>query len=165
MLLKNVEFPIFIIGSHKRLWSENNILYLESERDIIYKLDNKNLSGRTLAERRLKISKEQRYRFTKTCFTIAQLIKSGKKLFLDNTGRLVRYRKDRRVNLIYRPIISTKPIEGKGMLVRVKGISTIFTISNFVFNQSKYIGLLVINDGYLVYELSEERKPDTWRKI
>lgn len=165
MLLKNVEFPIFVIGSHKRLWSENNILYLESDRDIIYKLDNKNLSGRTLAERRLKINKEQRYKFTKTCFTIAQLIKSGKKLFLDNTGRLVKYRKDRRVNLIYRPIISAKPIEGKGMLVKVRGISTVFTISNFVFKQSKYIGLLVINDGYLVYELSDERKPDTWRKI
>lgn len=165
MLLKNIEFPIFIIGSHKRIWRENNILYLESQSDIIYKLDNKNLPGDTLAKRRFRIDKKERYNFVATYFTIAQLIKSGKKLFLDNTGKLTHYRKDRRVNLIYREIISKKPIEGKGYLVKIKGISTAFTISSLVLQNYKYIGLLSINGGYLIYELCDERKPDTWRKI
>lgn len=165
MLLKNIEFPIFMIGNYKRLWSENHILYLQSHSDIIYKLDNKNLAGDTLAKRRMRIPKKERYNFIKTFFTISQLIKSGKKTFLDNKGRLAHYKKSKRVSLLYREILSSKPIEGKGFLIKVKNITTVFTISNAVYNDQKYIGLLNIGGGYLVYELGEERKPDTWRKI
>ena len=165
MLLKNIEFPVFAIGGYSKLWSENNILYLKSESDIIYKLDNKNLPERTLGKRRLRIPKKERYKFVGTYFSIAQLIKSGKKLIIDNSGKLIKYNKDRRTSLIYRPIISTKLVEGEGVLIYAKGISTPFLVSAFLFKDQGYIGLLNINDGYLVYELSYERKPDTWRKI
>ena len=165
MLLTNIKFPIFIIGTYKRIWKEDNILYIESTSDIIYKLDNSNLPYDTLGKRRLHIPKKERYRFTNTFFTIGQLIKSGKKLFIDNTGKLIKYRKDRRVNLIYREIKKTKFVEGKGVLCYIKNISVPILISNYIYNDEKFIGLLSIDDGYLLYELSDYRKPDTWRKV
>ena len=165
MLLKNIKFPVYSIGGHSKIWSENNVLFLESESGIIYKMDNKNLPFDTLGKRRLRISKKERYRFTGTYFTIAQLVKSNKKLFIDNEGKLINYKKNRRVNLIYREIIKKKLVEGKGILLYVKGISVPFLVSNFIYNGEAYLGLLNISDGYLIYELSEERKPDSWRKI
>lgn len=165
MLLKNIKFPVFAVGHYAKLWSENNILYLESESGIIYKLDNKNLQGSTLGLRRLRIDKKERYRFIGTYFTIAQLIKSGKKLIIDNSGKLIKYIKNKRTPLIYRPITKRKLIEGKGILIYAKNIPNPFLVSAYIYKDQNYVGLLNINDGYLLYELSYERKPDTWRKI
>ena len=165
MLSKDIKFPIFIIGSHSRLWTENNILFLKSESGIIYKVDNKNLPYEKLSQRRAKIQKKERYNFIATIFTYAQLIKSGKKLFIDSSGKLFKYRKDRRVSLIYKEIKRIKRIEGKGFLLYVKGVSSPFTVSSLIYNFERYIGLLLIDGGYLVYEFSEEEKKSTWRKI
>lgn len=165
MLLKNIKFPIYSIGGYAKIWSENNVLFLESDSGIIYKMDNKNLPFDTIGKRRLRIPKKERYKFTGAYFTIAQLIKSNKKLFIDNEGNIIKYKKNRRVPLIYRKIIKKKLVEGKGVLLYIKGISSHFLVSNFIYNGEAYIGLLNISDGYLIYELSKERKPDSWRKI
>lgn len=165
MLLRNIKFPVYSIGGHARLWLENNVLFLESDSGIIYKMDNKNLPFDTIGKRRLRISKKERYKFTGTYFTIAQLVKSNKKLFIDNEGNIINYKKNRRVPLIYRQIIKKKLVEGKGILLYAKGISSPFLVSSFVYRGETYLGLLNISDGYLIYELSEERKADSWRKI
>jgi len=165
MLLKGINFPIFAIGSHARLWYENSVLFLKSESGIIYKVDNKNLPYDTLAKRRRKIPKKERYNFIGTYFTFAQLVKSNKKLFVDSSGKLFKYKKDRRVSLIYKKIIGFKRIEGEGFLIFVKGITTPFLVSALVYNFEKYIGLLIIDGGYLIYEFTKEQKPNTWRKI
>lgn len=165
MLSKNIKFPIFVIGTYAKLWSENNVLFLKSESGIIYKVDNKNLPYKKLSQRRFKIPKKERYNFIATFFNYAQLIKSGKKLFIDSEGKLFKYKKDRRVSLVYKEIIKRKNVEGKGFLLYVKGLTTPFTVSALIYNFEKYIGLLVIDDGYLIYEFSNEKKPNTWRKV
>lgn len=165
MLLKDIKFPIFAIGSYSKFWSENNILYLQSDSDIIYKIDNKNLPFETIGKRRLFIKQKERYKFVGTYFTIAQMVRSNKKLFVDSNGKVIKYKKTQRVPLIYREIISRKSIEGKGYLIRVKGITAPFLLSASIYNCQKFIGLLNYNDDYLIYELSNEKKADTWRKI
>ena len=165
MLLKDIKFPVFSIGSHKKLWYENNNLYLLSESDIIYKVDNKNHPYDSLSKRRARIPRNQRYNFIGTYFTFAQLVKSNKKDFIDSTGRVFRYKKDRRVNLIYRKIIKAQAVENEGFVLYLKGISCPFVVSALVYNYEKYAGVLSINNGYLLYELSEDKKSDTWRKI
>lgn len=165
MFLRDINFPVYSIGSYDKFWCENNILYLQSESGILYKVDNQNLPFETIGKRRLRIDKKELYKFTGTYFTLAQMIKSGKKLFIDNFGKVIKYKKTRRVPLIYREIIKTKKVEGKGFLLYAKGIAAPFLVSNYIYSNQKYLVLLDINDSYLFYELVNDRKPDTWRKI
>lgn len=165
MHLKDIEFPVFAIGSYEKLWEENLILYLKSGYDIIYKVDNKNLAGDTVGKRRLRIPKNERYNFRGTFFTIYQMINSGKKVFIDNRGKVFRYNKSTKVDLIYREIKKIKRVEDEGYLIYANKVPVPIKVPVILFERQKYIGLLNYKGSYILYELTDEQKADTWRKI
>lgn len=161
--LKDIEFPIFAVSNNGKLYSENSILYYETPDGKIYTVDNKNLEG-SFAKRRLQIPKDKRYKFPKTIFNFQGLLKVNYKTFVDSNGKAFTYKKTKRLKLIYRKVREVQPIEGKGYLVYVVGISYGFLLSASVYHREKYLGLLSINNGYIVYEATDERKKDTWKK-
>ena len=165
MLLTDIKFPVFRIGSHKKIWEDGGILYILMDSDNILKIDNKNVVGDTIGKRRLKIPKKQRYKFAGTYLTLAQLVKDNKKLFVDNEGKLIKYKKQNVCKLTYHKILRAANHENVGYILTVRGILPKFKVSRAIYDGQEFIGLLRINKGYLLYELSEERKPDTWRKI
>lgn len=165
MHLKDIEFPVFAIGSYEKLWEENLILYLKSGYDIIYTVDNKNLAGDTVSKRRLRIPKKERYTFRGTFFNIYQMINSGKKVFVDNNGRLFKYSKSTKVELLYREIKRVKRVENVGYLLYIDKIPTPITVPVLFYTRQKYAGLLNYKGSYILYELTDEKKADTWRKI
>jgi hemin uptake protein HemP len=165
MQLKNISFPLFAIGSYKRLWEENLILYLESHNDIIYIVDNKNFAEKTIGKRRLRIPKKDRYKFIGTVFNLDQLLQSKRKIFIDNKGVLFKYKKTKRAELIYREIKKVKRVEDEGILVYANKIPVPIEVPTMLYSKQKYIGLLNYNGGYILYELTDDKKEDTWRKI
>ena len=129
-------------------------------------LDNKNLTGDTLAARRLRI-KEDKYNLSDAIFTFSQLLKYYKPgaKYIDHLGYIFTYRKTKKANLIYREILHVDYIIGRGLLLTVEGVSMPIAIPASS-NIEGYVGLLEYNGGYLLYDMpSKVKKKDTWRKI
>jgi hypothetical protein len=162
--LMDIEFPIFTITpSYKRIWDEFNITYIETESGT-YILDNKNLEGNTLGERRLKIKTGLRYIPRKAYYNITQLIKSKTMTYIDNTGCVFTYRKTRNVPLRYykvKDVVSTE----EGCILSFKDINFKLRISCGEAYSFNYIGLLDTDMGYILYDTSDLKKRDTYRKI
>lgn len=169
MLLKikdfsDINFPIFTITpSYKRIWDEFNVKYIETASGV-YILDNMNLSGETLGERRLQIKHGSRYIPRKAYYSITQLIKSNNKTYIDNTGRVFTYRKTRNVPLKYYKVMDVVSTEG-GCILSFKGVNFKLRTNCREAYDVHYVGLLSTDIGYILYDVSDMKKRDTTRKI
>lgn len=173
MLLTDIVYPIFPIRKYNKLYveAETGIDKVETViKDWI--LDNKNLSGDTLASRRLKIPLKERYPLSFTLFNLIQLLNYKKgSIFIDSMGYIFKYNKTRRELLKYHKIIGKKQISEGQVALYTEEYSMPFYVSNTLFNRIfeygkyLYIGLLGYHGGFLVYELCNKRKLSTWRKV
>ena len=162
----DVEFPIYKIGKHEYTKLVDGILYIHTGLNE-YVLDNTNLQGTHLSSRRRRIvDKKFLYRFKKTIFDFAQLLRQkGNNWYMDSTGRLFKYKKTAFHKVVYREILSRRVIEGKGTLLTVRGISQPMLISNTLAIRYDFAGLILYKGGFILYELSTVKKPDTRKKI
>jgi len=167
--LHNIEFPIYnITENYIKIWEELNVVYILTNSGT-YILDNKNLGGETLGERRLHINNDL-YIPRKTYYSVTQLIRSNKTLFLDNKGNIFRYKKEKFVDLKYYKIKKIKEIINKDKLISecvitLQGIEYPIKINCNEAFEAKYVGLLHTDFGIVLYEYSAEKKTNTRRKI
>lgn len=160
----DIEFPIFTITpTYKRIWDEFGVKYIETDSGT-YILDNKNMKGDNLGERRLRIKNGSRYIPRKVYHSITQLIKSNNKTYIDNTGSVFTYRKTRNVPLRYYKVMDVVHRE-EGCILLIKNINFKLRVSCKDAYDIKYIGLLNTDTGYILYDTSDEKKKDTTRKI
>lgn len=160
----NINFPVFAVAnSHKRLWSEDNILYIQTDSGV-YVLDNKNIEGKTLGQRRLRITNSTLYNTRKVVHTIAQLTKSKYTTFVDNTGIPFKYFKHTVTPLKYFKVIKVRDTP-KGCVLHFKNLDNPILVSCREAYGIKYVGFLITKVGYILYDYSDEFKADTWRKI
>lgn len=160
----DIEFPIFTIAlTYKRVWTEDNVTYIETDSGV-YVLDNKNIDGNTLGQRRLRIKNSKLYIPRKVIHSVGQLVRSKYKTFLDNDGVLFKYYKTTIVPLKYLKVdrvVDTKA----GCVLHFKNFDHPEIVSCRVAYGIKYVGYLVTNVGYILYEYSDSFKGDTWRKV
>ena len=160
----DINFPIFAITpSYKRIWDDLNVTYIELDTGV-YILDNKNLSGNTLGERRLKIQTGLRYVPRKAYYNITQLIKSKNKTYIDNTGCVFTYKKTRMVSLKYYKVMDVVSTE-EGCTLLIKGINFKIRTNCRDAYSIKFVGLLETEMGYILYDTSDVKEKDTYRKI
>jgi hypothetical protein len=163
--LSDINFPIFTITpTYKRIWDEFNVKYIETASGI-YILDNMNLSGKTLGERRLHIKSGLRYIPRTAYYNITQLIKSKNKTYIDNTGCVFTYKKTRNVPLKYYKVMDVVNMDEEGCILLIKGINFKLRTNCREAYDIKYIGLLITDTGYILYDTSNIQKKDTTRKI
>ena len=164
LTLHNIQFPIFAItNNYRNLWTEDNILKIETDSGV-YVLDNKNIQGDTLGQRRLRINNSKLYIPRAVAHTIAQLIRSKHKIFIDNTGKLFEYTKVERVALEYYKVKKVKQQED-GCILFFEGLDNPIQVPTKIAYGINYVGFLITKLGYIPYEYNEEFKQDTWRKI
>ncbi len=164
MKLIEIDFPVFCIKDYDRIFEEGKITYIEKD-EIIKMVDNKYLLGNTLGERRLRIEKDQRYPLKYCLLNYYQLLKSGCKVFIDNSGKVIKYKKYFRAKLTYHRIREHKQVEDVGYIIYLEDIGIPLEVPASVYNYQNYVGLLHYNRGYLVYEFSDTKKSTTWRMI
>lgn len=167
-LLNKLKFPVYAISKNDGIWEHLNIYYIKVNTETLI-LDNKNLNGDTLGKRRLALKdKTKLYKFSKTINTVIDLIKCKHyPKFIDSNGTVFNYKKSKYVPLIYRKILSSEAVEGLGVTIGVKDIPVKFLTSGFTETAllKAWAGILLIDDGYLLYEISNELKNDTRRLI
>lgn len=170
MNITDIQWPIYYIGQHDRIYTEFNVTYLENKgRTFI--IDNKNLAGDTLGSRRLRVKKEDLYNFRKTLFMFSELIEftRTKKIidrrFYDSKGNMFLYRKSLFVPLKCFAILYVEDYPTY-KLISVKGLKQRFRIPNNYWNfRYNFLQALALADHYILYDLSMEAIKDTRRKI
>jgi len=160
----DIQFPIFAVAkNYERIWEEDNITSIQTASGV-YVLDNKNIQGNTLGQRRLRIKNSKLYIPRTVIHNIAQLIRSTYKTFIDNNGEVFTYIKHTAVPLKYYKV---KKVVDKddGCVLHFEGISNPVKVSCGRAYGIHSVGFLVTNIGYILYEYSEAPVGDTWRKI
>jgi|PlaIllAssembly_1097288.scaffolds.fasta_scaffold27336_3 hypothetical protein len=164
MKLIEINFPIFCIKEYEKIIIEEKITYIEID-EVKKVVDNKYLAGKTLGERRLKIPKDKRYGLKFSYLNYHQLLKSKCKVFIDNLGNVIKYKKHHRANLTYHRIVKIKQVENIGYVLYLEDINIPIEVPAIVYNYQNYVGLLQYNNGYLIYEFCDIKKSKTWRMI
>jgi hypothetical protein len=164
MKLIDINFPVFCIKEYEKIIQEDKIIYIEID-EIKKIVDNKFLSGETLGERRLKIPKDKRYGLKFSYLNYHQLLKSKCKLFIDNKGNLIKYKKHYRATLTYHKIVKVKQVEHIGYILYMEDINIPMEVMTTAYNYQNYVGLLQYNNGYLIYEFCDIKKKTSWRMI
>jgi len=164
-LNKEMRWPLYEIGVHRKIWEEDNIIYIETLFNKTYTIDNKNLYGDTLGKRRIRLNKEDRYKLKKICYTLYEVFNAKGKTFIDSNGIFYTFKKKKRASLVYRQVeLITTRADGS-LLCKCVGIFRPITVPFLPRHMPKYLGLLVVERDYYLYDLSDSKKKDTWRLI
>lgn len=173
MNLSDIAFPAYLLG--KEPITENNVTFflyrkknLEEDENIIKIIDDKNKSGKTLGERRLQIQSEGGvlYNVKYAVFFITDLVKisKGATWFIDNHGKVFKYKKTRRVPLIFKKVKKVIQHSG-GVLVEVEGMVNRFKTLYAPTKDQNWAGILFLPEGPLLYGLFDKKYSDTIRMV
>jgi hypothetical protein len=172
-VLADIAFPVFYLGRQEPLQSEGLVFYSvktvddEGETDKVYIIDDKNLPGKSLSSRRLKLRDMgvTVARLRKAIFFIADLLKltKSKTWFIDTTGKVFSYSKTKRVPLVFKPISKIIAMPAGGAIVEVDSMRyKMLFLPNL---QSKWAGILKIGASTILYGVYQEKLKDTYRMI
>lgn len=173
MNLKELHFPVYLLG--KEPMQENGVVFylyrkkeLEEDHNIIKVIDDKNLSGTSLAQRRLQIQKAggTLYNIKYAIFFICDLVKitRGSTWFIDSNGKVFKYKKTKRVKLIFKRI--KKVIQhNAGIVVEVEGSVQRHKILYAPNKDHNWAGLLLLPEGEMLYGIFDKQYDTTYRMI
>ena len=168
--MNNLIFPLYHIRACEAIVTEDNITTIMTPYGN-YILDNKNIKGDTLGERRLRLGPvlqedQKLYRLKKIFYTISDIIlhKDKYKVYIDSVGQLFTYTKKNRVNLVYKKIKQIE-IQETRLLCSFADIFKVVEIPFIPEIMPRYLGLLIFHGDYIFYDMSQEKKKDTWRLI
>lgn len=146
----------------------NNDTGAETTKILI--LDDKNLAGETLSQRRLLLAtdpKVELFKLTYAVFFLGDLIKlaTSSMWFIDSLGKLFKYKKTTRAILKMHRLKNVHPITGGGAVVEVYGITTRFKSLYPPDKDTSYVGLLHFGKSLVLYGFYNKLYDDTWRNV
>ena len=154
-----IEFPVFVLHTDNIelidgiLWIDNQVL------------DDKNMSGKTLGIRRLQSPMKSLYPLKYMLKDEAEILHHQGKFYIDNSGFFFTKSKTTTTQLKYHKIMR---VEKKTIASRLwlKDCPFPFPLKRPLPENASWAGVLY-RDGipWIIYDLSEEKQKDTWRKI
>ena len=176
MKLTEISFPVYKLGKRKPMIEEGVTFYLnKTEKEdgtLVYFpqiIDDINIPGISLARRRLKLYErgEKLYRLKYAIFFISDLLKftKGATWFIDSKGKSFEYVKRKRVPLVFKRIKEIIPIKNGGVIIEVKDIPYRFKSLFKPLIEQKYVGLLYVDHGYILYGFYDKLYDKTTRMI
>lgn len=165
------------MGSTKPTLEKGVLLYFSITRDedvnedtYNYQIiDDKNVEGDTLAERRIRMMVEgvKLRKLSKAIFFLGDLIKIAKPSlwFIDGKGLLFNYRKQGIFPLVFNRIINIIPINTGGAILQIEGFPERFKCLYYPKSEEKYAGVLRYGASNILYGLYKEKYDNTKRKI
>lgn len=168
-MLSKMKFPLFKMRAFEEITTNGfgHIVVVTNNNKWV--LDDPSIDEPDYFRRRIimKSRKYELYPLYEKVDNISQLMKykSGT-YFIDRSGKYFKYKKGNKYyNLNYWKIKKRLYDPNRGSMVFVKGLPMPFYFATRVPFNYKYLGLLNVDGGFLVYDLSEEKKDDTRRKL
>tara|TARA_B100000963_G_C22604253_1_gene661676 strand:+ start:838 stop:1317 length:480 start_codon:yes stop_codon:yes gene_type:complete len=159
MKLNEVRFPIYVVHTDEVV-IQDGILWCA---DAV--VDDKNVSGDSIGQRRLKTPLKNLYDLKYQINTFGDMTKHRGKFYVDSNGKFFTFFISKKAILKYHAI---DKIQSKDVmtLVWISGIPFPFEVARPPQNTDKYAGVLYINNKpSFIYEITDTKKKDTWRKI
>ena len=155
----NIDFPVFVLHTDNIelidgiLWIDNQVL------------DDKNMLGTTLGMRRLQSPMKSLYPLKYMLEDETDLLHHQGKFYIDSSGVFFIKIKTTNTQLKYHKIMR---VEKKTIASRlwIKDCPFPFPLKRPLPKNASWAGVLY-RDGipWIIYDLSEEKKKDSWRKI
>jgi|APSaa5957512576_1039674.scaffolds.fasta_scaffold11161_3 hypothetical protein len=161
--LENIKYPVYPLRGYTKITDINGVVKVHTHYNI-YIIDDRNLEGKTLGERRLRL-KKFKYSLPTSVANAKDVIMSSKKVFIDDEGVIFKYVKTRKARLIYKQIAELVRLPFETTKIIVRGIHTPFIMHQDIPLDYAYAGVLQFDGGYILYEVSKKKKPDSWRKV
>lgn len=157
----NIHWPVWTIRSHeyisKGLIKDGaGIRRLDLE-DKTWEFPVRRLKAKTMKDYKV-------YPLKKAVWNFKDLLQSGSLCFVDYSGKIYYYEKKTFYPLVYRKILSRKYTD-TATIFKVEGINSAFEVKGKLNLEAGYAGLLVIDRGYLLYEVTNQKLKDSKRKI
>lgn len=175
MNLSAISFPVFRLGLSKPA-EESGVLYYSREYVNIDNMetkasfrvvDDKSVPGANLGLRRLAISKSDpklMYPIRTAFYFLGDLIKNAKPnvWYIDTTGKVFQYKKTTRAKLTCHKIAQVLPLQGLGAIIEVEGMTQRFKCLYAPTEGQRFIGLLNLGMGRILYGFYDEHfKPSS----
>ena len=159
MLYDNIEFPVFVLHTDN-IELIDGILFID--REI---LDDTNMTGKTLGLRRLQSPMKGLYPLKYMLEEVSELLQHQGKHYIDSVGFVFTKQKTTRVELKYQKILRVEKKNIVSMLW-LKNCPFPFPLKRPLPKNASWAGVLY-RQGFpwALYDLAEEKKKDTWRKI
>lgn len=167
--LWQIKFPIYKFAS-PNLIRQGPYTYCETNSGELLLIDDKSMPGSTLGLRRLQheaacgVNAKQLYKLNKPIFTIAELLQTNHKTFLDSEGRLFNYTKKEFFHVHSYKL--EKFVEFmEGYVLYPKGLHCRFFLARAPELDELYLQVLHVGMGFVLYNLASEHLPPFRRKI
>ena len=162
-VLSEVTYPVFRLKSEIK--TSQGITYAITQDKIV---DNKNLAGDTLAQRRLQYRSSELSHLGQTLTSLAEVNKFPKRTkFIDSKGIIFSINKKVFYKLTYHKVENVKHTDSHYTnYIRCEGVRKWIRYDSF--NSPKveqYVGLLHFHSGYIVYEISDIIQRNTRRML
>jgi len=155
--LDRINFPVFKLRQFNKLTTIDGITRVETHWKT-YILDNKNLLGETLGERRLRIKEGIIYPFKTTYKTPRDLVLNSNTgdVYTDNKGNIFKYQKTKKCDVKCYKIQEIKRLESKVVLHLFRFPVPIVVPKNTYSSDIKYVTIVKYGDYFLLYSLEQE---------
>ena len=159
MVYDKIIFPVFVLHTDN-IELIDGILFIDNQI-----LDDTNMSGDTLGKRRLQTPMKGLYNLKYMVEDISELIQHQGKYYIDNVGFFFEKIKRTKVNLKYHKILRVEKKNIVSMLW-IKNCPFPFPLKRPLPENASWAGVLYRQGvPWILYDLQEEKKKETWRKI
>lgn len=178
MNLSEISWPVFRLGSKAPevdgdvtyYYTEYQVRDESSTRHSFRVIDDKSIPGDTLGQRRLAMAnsgEKHLARVSKAIYFTSDLIKlaDSRTWFIDNSGKVFKYRKLKTAKLTCHRIKKVLPINGMGAIVEVEGILTRFKTLYSPSREEYYAGILTMGIGHILYGFYTEPFKSSHRRV
>lgn len=169
MNLSEIAFPVFKLGTSKPI-EENGVLYYSRDyvnidsmetRASFRIIDDKSIPGANLGFRRLKIRADNpklMFPIRTAFYFLGDLIKNAKPnvWYIDTTGKVFQYKKTTRAKLTCHKIEQVLPVSGLGAIIAVEGMTQRFKCLYSPSKDQRFVGLLNLGMGRILYGFYDE---------
>lgn len=169
LTLDKINFPVFKCRDIKRVEEEDGIIYVHTYYKT-YTLDNKNLKGNSMGERRLRIKNKENplYPFKNVYKGPRDLLLKSKAgdILVDSSGKFFKYSKKVKTTVLCFKIKSLKRLEDSSKAILYYEDFPVPSVVSRSFlppeKELNYVTMFKYNDNYFIYSLEKERvKPFT----
>ena len=160
-----IRFPVYPLRSYRKKYTIDKVTYIESNFGI-FVLDNKNLSGKTLAERR-SISSSLLYPLNKSYYTIEELMLAKHKEYIDSYGTVFKYKRTNFVTVYCHKVTGIDQLSSGGYLIKTETLKPIRYEGLDLYQANDDIPYVLVfeSNGYIIYGFSYEFMEPTRIKI
>lgn len=150
-----ITFPLYVVRGFNRKFEENGYTCLETYYDR-YVLDKPSLPG-DYSSRRIQLLADETkpyklYKIKYACNTLSQIVNCKSKEFIDLEGNLVKFKKTKFYNIIYKKVISCIQIYNGKYQCYVHGVNSPF-ITKAPYN---YLSLVEYNRSFVLFDVHDE---------